>query len=84
MYGWGWGWVWMWLGGVVLILILAALVVLIVRGYTVGAASPNRHTPQAPTSSARQILEERFARGEISPDEFQQLIRVLAEHTGNS
>jgi putative membrane protein len=80
MYGQGFGWGWMWFGGIVLLLILAALIVLIVRLFVAGDSS--RVTmPPTPTSSARQIAEERLARGEITPDEFRQIARALEDRT---
>ncbi|GAB2750317.1 SHOCT domain-containing protein [Nocardioides pakistanensis] len=43
------------------------------------ADSPGRTTPARPTSSrsAQRILEERYAAGELSTDEFQRRLRVL-------
>jgi putative membrane protein len=79
MYGHGFGWGWMWFGGILLLLILAALIVLIVRASTGGSAGRTGHLPSAPSSSARQIAEERLARGEITPDEFRQIARALEE-----
>lgn len=78
MYGLGYGWGWMWFGVVVLLLILAALIVLVVRAFTVGA-SPRDARAAAPANSARQIAEERLARGELTPDEFRQIARALEE-----
>ncbi|MFB9646994.1 SHOCT domain-containing protein [Microbacterium terregens] len=80
MYGQGFGWGWMWFGGILLLLlILAALIVLIVRASTAGSSGVPGQVPPAPTSSARQIAEERLARGEITPDEFRQIARALDE-----
>jgi putative membrane protein len=72
---------WMWLGGILLLLILAALIVLIVRAFT--ADTPSRGGGGRPPSGspARQIMEERLARGEITPEEFRQLTRALEEHS---
>lgn len=80
MNGHAFGWGWMWFAGIVLILILAALIVLIVRASMGGAPSTGR-VPSAVGGSARQIAEERLARGEISPDEFRQIARALDERT---
>lgn len=79
MYGNGFGWGWMWFGGVMLLLILAALVILIVRA-TTGSSMRGGQVPSA-TNTARQIAEERLARGEITPDEFRQVTRALEERT---
>ena len=80
MYGQGFGWGWMWFGGIVLVLILAALIVLIVRLSTAGPSSRVGQM-QPPPGAARQIAEERLARGEITPDEFRQIARALEERT---
>ncbi|WP_292827997.1 SHOCT domain-containing protein [Microbacterium sp.] len=70
----------MWFGGILLLLILAALIVLIVRAASAGSSGRAGQVPPAPASSARQIAEERLARGEITPDEFRQIARALEEH----
>jgi putative membrane protein len=71
----GWGW---WVFGTLMMLVfwggLAALVVYVVRGRG-GSSRPTAEGPRA--SDARAILEERFARGEISKEEFDERRRVL-------
>lgn len=54
---------------------IVALVVFVVR------STNQRDNDRAPAkrSDARSILEERFARGEISEDEFEQRRRVLED-----
>jgi putative membrane protein len=42
-----------------------------------GVWAVRRFTERGPRSSARQILEERFARGEIDPEEFETRLRAL-------
>lgn len=71
----------MWIGGILLVLILAGLIVLIVRASSGGPSLPTGHMPPVATSSARQIAEERLARGELTPDEFRQISRALEERT---
>ncbi|MGX5772674.1 MULTISPECIES: SHOCT domain-containing protein [Microbacterium] len=66
----------MWISIVLLLLVLAALVVVIVRLFTLGPSSRSS-TASAPSSSARQIAEERLARGEISPEEFRHIAGAL-------
>lgn len=80
MYGNGFGWGWMWFGGVMLLLIAAALIILIIRAGTSGS-SPRREQWTPSANTARQIAEERLARGEITPDEFRQISRALDERT---
>jgi putative membrane protein len=81
MYGQVFGWGWLWFAGIVLILILAVLIVLVVRAFSGGTSSGTSDVPPVAVSSARQIAEERLARGEISPDEFRQIARALDDRT---
>lgn len=76
-YGMGWGW----LIGLLLLLAVAALVVLVVRSFTSAppGSTPHQGPPVAPRSPARAIAEERLARGEISPDEYREIVRALDE-----
>jgi putative membrane protein len=71
MWGYGWGW---WVFGMLMMLVfwggLAALIVYLVRG------GPGRDSGRS-APDARAILEERFARGEISREEFEERKRVL-------
>jgi putative membrane protein len=64
MYGMGAA---MWTGWILILIVIAVLVVLLVRGTSAGSpGSPGRE------SRAREILEERYARGEISTDEYRE------------
>lgn len=70
--GWG-GWIW---GALMMVVFwggLLALVVFLVRGF----AHPSRGEETRRGPDAREILAERFARGEISEEEFEQRKRVL-------
>jgi putative membrane protein len=76
-YGWGMGpdgWLWM-LGGLVL---LIGIVVLVVRGMG-GFDRADRRTDTSPRPDPRDILRERFARGEITEAEFEQAKRALGD-----
>jgi putative membrane protein len=79
MWGGGYGMIF---GPLVMILVLAAViatVVLLVRwlgGPSYGAASPH-HAP--PGRTALDILKERFARGEIEKEEFEERRRLLRD-----
>jgi putative membrane protein len=69
---WGIGWAGMWAGWVFMALILAALaagIVWLVRGV-------NRPGDDG-RDSARRILDERFASGEITPEEYENRRRAL-------
>ena len=75
---WGGGWGGMLFGLIMLLLVIAAIVavvVLVVRfmaGSGSGTAKPSGKTPA-------DILEERFARGEIDAEEFEERRRVLVK-----
>lgn len=75
---WGGGWGGMFFGLIMMLLVIAAIVavvVLVVRvlgGAGSGTARPSGKTPT-------DILEERFARGEIDAEEFEERRRVLAK-----
>ncbi|MBD8057333.1 SHOCT domain-containing protein, partial [Rhodococcus ruber] len=55
----------------------AAVVVALVRLRTAGRGEQSPGAAGRP--SARQILDERFARGEIDADEYQQRVRQLED-----
>jgi putative membrane protein len=78
-YGWGWGWGHMLFGSVMMILFWGGIIVLIVVAVrwlgSGGSAGPASH---ATGKTPRQILEERFARGEIDKEEFGERKRVLS------
>lgn len=77
-YGWGWGWGWsmgfgmlsMVLFWVLVILGIVILVRWIAAGSFGGAGTPREKT-------ALDILKERYARGEIDREEFEQKKRDL-------
>ena len=72
-YGWhggGWGVLWM----IASWALIVAIVVFIVRAFSPGA--PDR---SGRTDDPQSILDERFARGEISEDEYRDRKRVLKE-----
>jgi putative membrane protein len=81
--GWGWGWIWVILP---LLLIVGAIVVLVILLTRTSAgsthhpgASPPDHRFGPPPTPARTIVEERLARGEITPDEYREIVRALDE-----
>ena len=75
MSGDGWGG---WIGGALMMLVfwggLVALIVFLVRGF---GAHPYRGEEKRTGHDAREILAERYARGDISEDEFEERKRVL-------
>ncbi|OAE01102.1 SHOCT domain-containing protein [Arthrobacter sp. OY3WO11] len=83
-YGTNMGWM-MWLWGVLLLVGIALLVLAAVRLSGTGRTS-ERHPeprgrlgPDAGRTRAQQILDERFARGEIAEEEYRARLRVLGE-----
>ncbi|MBX7444885.1 MULTISPECIES: SHOCT domain-containing protein [unclassified Arthrobacter] len=79
-YGQGGGW---WLWGVLLLLGIALLVVLAVWAFVGGIRGGGTRGWQGhgrpPASTARRILDERFARGELTADQYREQLRVLGE-----
>ena len=80
---WGGGWYGMFLGPLMMLLFLGiavAVIVLIVRW--LGGSRHDAHMPPlgtAPGKTPVDILEERFARGEIDKEEFEERKRILGE-----
>ena len=68
MSGWGGGWMWLW--GTLMMLtwvaVIAAAVWLVAR--SLGDGRPSR---------AREILDERYARGELTTDEYRERLDAL-------
>lgn len=69
------------LGLLMMVLFWGGLVVLVVFALRGRDASQRRDGGGANSSDARSILDERFARGEVSEDEFEQKRRVLEHAT---
>lgn len=82
MMGWGGGWYGMVLGPlfmVIVLVIVIAAAVLLVR-WLAGpwqSGQPPQHGP--PGRTALDILKERYARGEINKEEFEERRRVLGD-----
>ncbi|EQD78052.1 DsrE family protein, partial [mine drainage metagenome] len=86
MMGWGAGWYGMILGPLIMIVILAALisvVVLLVR-WVAGpwhSVEPPRHGP--PARTPLDLLKERYARGELNKEEFEERRHVLGDRVSS-
>jgi len=79
-YGWNWGWGHMIFGGFMMILFWGAVILMIVLAVRwLGGGSSKRVGLQLPGKRALDILQERFARGEIDKEEFEERRRVLGE-----
>lgn len=74
MWGGDWGGGWMWMMAVPM---MAAFVVLAIAAL-IWAVRSTSHSVESRQSHARQILEERYARGEIATDEYQERLRELS------
>lgn len=74
-YGQGAGW---WLWGILMLLGIVLLVFVLVWAFRGGMR--DRHGQgRPPASAARQILDERFARGELTAEQYREQLRVLGE-----
>ncbi len=73
-----WGWFW-------LLLVIAAIVAIVVLvTLLVGRSASGRpdRSPDGGRDAALRILEERFARGEIDREEFEERRRALRDDAG--
>ncbi len=74
-YGWGWH-PFLWLvGGVLLVLGLVLIVLWVTSSARHAPPPPAPRDPSRPTPE--EILRERFARGEISEEEFERAKKIL-------
>jgi putative membrane protein len=76
--GWGWGmWLAMTIGMTAMLITLLAIVWLIVR-----AVGPTREVEGSQEDRALEELRLRYARGEITGEEFEERRRTLVEDAG--
>ena len=76
----GWGWGHMMFGSFMMILFWGGLIVLIVlavRGLS--GRSDSRIPPSSGQQTAMDILKERFAKGEIDKEEYEERKKLLSE-----
>lgn len=77
-YDWGYGH--MLFGGLFMIAFWAGIIVLIVLAVRwLGGGGSTRHDRPSASRTALEILHERYARGEIDHEEFEQRKRLLSE-----
>lgn len=76
MGGWGWGW----LLFVVLVIAVVALAVALTRSFTGREQPPG--PPSAQRSRALEVLDERYARGEIDGAEYDERRRRIEGYPG--
>lgn len=80
MWGGEWGWGHMIFGSLAMVLFwggIILVIVFLVRWLGAGLGSQQMSPP--PGKTALDILKERFARGEIDKDEFEERKRLLSE-----
>ena len=78
-WGYGWGWGHMLFGFLLMLAFFGGLIFLIVLAVRwLGGGAPHRAEPPASRKAALGILEERFARGEIGKEEFEERKRLLS------
>ena len=70
-YGFGWGWFMMMFGGILWIAVLVILAWALIRWLGRKTPTSGLSTPASP--SALEILQQRYARGEIDTATFEQM-----------
>lgn len=84
MWGYGWDMGWSWLFGLLMLVGMVLLVVLLVRlfgGSNSRGKDADASGPTPGPSRARQILDERYATGDLTAEQYQEQIRVLSENS---
>ena len=81
MHGWGFGWEWMFLGSLLMLLFwggVIAFAVWAIRALTRSERDRDGgRTFSSQENAALEILKQRYARGEISREEYQSMRREL-------
>lgn len=71
---WGmWGWGWMWLAGPLILVATLALAGLVVWALM----RPSRQPSSSGTRRPQEILDDRYARGELSTEEYRERSEIL-------
>jgi putative membrane protein len=73
MDGWGGGWMWLW--WLLLIAGLITMIVVAMLAMTRGLSS--RNARDGGRSTARDVLDERYARGELTTEEYHERLTEL-------
>ena len=73
MDGWGGGWMWLW--GFAMMALFVLLIVWLVRAAAPGGSA--RPPSPDPVDRGREILAERYARGELSTEEYRERVSEL-------
>ena len=76
MWGYGYnGGAWMWVVGGLIVVGVVVLVVALMRNSTAATRAGTALAPGA--STPRQILDERYARGELTTEEYRERVETL-------
>ncbi len=79
-YGWDWGWGHMMFGSLMMIIFWGGIILVIVLAIRwLGDGSSRSAAPPAGGKTPLDILHERFARGEIDKEEFEERKRLLSD-----
>lgn len=65
------------IGGIFMFLLMLALVYFVYKTFTAAGKGAASGCSQADTASSLRILNERLARGEITPEEFERIRNIL-------
>lgn len=85
MHGYGFNLLWMWLFGLLAVAGLVVLIIVVVRAAAGGVKGSEGRgktsvTPgQEVKITPRQILDERYARGELTTEDYRERLIVLGE-----
>lgn len=74
MDGWGGGWMWLW--GVAMMALFVVLIVWLVRA-TANSGGGLAQSRFRPGDRARDILAERYAKGELTTQEYRERVKEL-------
>jgi len=79
-HGWDWGWGHMIFGSLMMILFWGGVILAIILAVRwIGGGFYHGSSPSAERKTPHEILEERFARGEIDKEEFEEQKRLLSD-----
>lgn len=79
-FGMGMGWAWLFLALLVVGVVL--LVVVLVRTLSGGSGGGDKRPPDSDHRRALDLLDERYARGEIGTEEYEERRRNLGRNPG--